>query len=128
MVSELNLQDRIAFTGHINEIPQLMSICDVICHCSTTPEPFGLVLAEATIAKKPVIASDGGGAKEIVIHDETGQLTPIGNIGALVTAIEKYLNDADYTKTIIKNAYAHSLQNFSKETMVKKLESIVETL
>ncbi|WP_279246137.1 glycosyltransferase family 4 protein [Candidatus Litorirhabdus singularis] len=128
LVSELNLQDRIAFTGHIKEIPQLMSICDVICHCSTTPEPFGLVLAEATIAKRPVIASDGGGAKEIVIHGKTGQLTPIGNIEALVAAIEKYLDDTDYTKTIIKDAYTHSLQNFSKETMVKKLDSIIETL
>jgi glycosyltransferase involved in cell wall biosynthesis len=39
---------------------------DVVVHASTSPEPFGLVIAEAMACERPVIVSVAGGAAEIV--------------------------------------------------------------
>ncbi|MBX2834032.1 MAG: glycosyltransferase family 4 protein [Micavibrio sp.] len=74
LAEELGIKDRVHFTGHVNEVPLYMAACDVIAHCSTAPEPFGLVIVEGLAAKKPVIATDGGGAAEIIKHGVNGYL------------------------------------------------------
>jgi glycosyltransferase involved in cell wall biosynthesis len=66
MVSDLGLGDRIVFTGARDDVPRIMATSDVIVHAATRPEPFGLVVAEALAAARPVIATRGGGVPEIV--------------------------------------------------------------
>jgi glycosyltransferase involved in cell wall biosynthesis len=49
-----------------------MNVKDVVVHASTQPEPFGLVIIDAMPAGKPVIASNGGAAPEILRDRENG--------------------------------------------------------
>ncbi len=66
LAAELGIGDRVVFTGHLSDVMAVMAACDVVAHCSTSAEPFGLVIAEAMHVGTPVIASDAGGAREIV--------------------------------------------------------------
>ena len=65
-VAELNLVDRLVFTGFRKDVAALMAACDVVCHTSRVPEPFGLVVIEAMMLGRPVIATRGGGPSEII--------------------------------------------------------------
>lgn len=56
----------VRFLGERRDVPDLMRAADVVLHASTSPEPFGLVVAEAMALGRPVVASRLGGPAEIV--------------------------------------------------------------
>ena len=83
LVAQLGLGARVHFLGFRNDVPVLMRAVDVLVHTSTAPEPFGRVIAEGMLAERPVIATAGGGASEIVKAGETAwQVRTQGSRGA----------------------------------------------
>jgi glycosyltransferase involved in cell wall biosynthesis len=128
LAKELNLEGRVTFVGHVNDAIALMAACSVVAHCSTEPEPFGLVIAEAMLAGTPVIASDAGGAREIVTQSETGQLTPLKDHSALAAAIRRYLNDPLWSRQLAQSARVRAQQHFSGNAMTSGFLKVVESL
>lgn len=84
--SRNNMQDRMILTGHIPqfELAKWMRRADVFVLPSIY-EPFGLVFLEAMACGSPVIASDCGGAKDVI--RETG-LTSL-NLAALIPPLRE---------------------------------------
>ncbi len=66
----------VRFLGHVDDVAGLLQKHDVLAHCSIRPEPFGQVIVQALHAGLAVIATDGGGAKELIRHRVNGLLTP----------------------------------------------------
>ncbi len=54
-------------------------------------EDFGLVLAEAQAAGRPVVAFRGGAAPEIVVDGKTGVLFPERSVDSLIGAVQCFL-------------------------------------
>ncbi len=54
---------------------ELYSHAAVFC-CPSVYEPFGIINLEAMACETPVVASQVGGIKDVVIHGETGFLVP----------------------------------------------------
>ena len=94
-VRQLGLEDRILFTGYRSDVADLMRACTVVVHTSLTPEPFGLVVAEALATGTPVVASDMGGPTEIVDHGETGFLVDVRDREAVAAAVLRLLRNPD---------------------------------
>ena len=65
---------------------------DVLAHAAER-EPFGLVLVEALVLGKPVVAVDAAGPSEIVEDGRSGLLVPPGDPDALAHAILRALAD-----------------------------------
>ena len=111
----LNLTDRVHFSGHDTDVAAAYLAADIVICPSTDPEAFGRTAAEAQAMGRPVIASDHGGAVEVVDHGVTGWRTPPGDAKALANAIS-YAEDltgmsgarariaAKYSKTALQNA------------------------
>lgn len=57
-------------------------------------EPFGIVALEAAAAGKPVVASEIGGLRDIVVDGETGLLVPPDDPEALRAALALMVGDA----------------------------------
>lgn len=127
-IKDNGLEDRVIFTGHVDNPEIYMAACDVIAHCSITPEPFGRVIVEAILAGKPVIATNGGGATEIIQHKKTGLLTTMSNATELNNAIQYYIDNPQETETIIKNAHNHVMNNFTLDISVKKFQHILSDI
>lgn len=128
LTEELGLADRVTFAGHLQDVMTVMAACDVIAHCSTRPEPFGLVIVEAMLAGTPVIASDAGGAREIVIPNETGQLTPLNDPAALAAAIRRCLADPRWAREMADRAATRARQQFSGVAMTSGFLEALATL
>jgi len=75
-VRGFNLTGHVMFAGHRNDAGAIFEAADVTVSPATAPEPFGLVIAEAMAAGKPVIATCLGAPAEIIIDGECGILIP----------------------------------------------------
>lgn len=87
------VDDAVEFAGFREDARRLMSDVDVVVHVPRF-EGFGLVVAEAMAAARPVIGSDvDGGIPDMVREGETGFLVPYGDVVALTAALERLAND-----------------------------------
>ncbi len=88
------LQEKVLFTGFManRSLHQLYRVADVAVFPSLY-EPFGIVALEAMAAGAPVVCSDAGGLKEVVLHDQTGTLSFVNNPESLAWAILHVLRD-----------------------------------
>lgn len=105
--------DRVQFTGFMSSRPlyQLYRCADVAVFPSLY-EPFGIVALEAMAAGAPVVASDSGGLKEVVLHDQTGTSQFSGNAESLAWAILRVLNDPDRARKLSEAARARLYTDF----------------
>jgi len=65
LTNDLGVGEKVRFSGQIDNAKNYYKAFDLFA-LSSDKEPFGLVLLEAMAAKVPVVASDCGGAKEVV--------------------------------------------------------------
>lgn len=96
MIQHLRLDDNVKLLGILNDEElkeQLISH-----HVLAVPsyyESFGMVYVEAMGAGLPVIASDLGGAKEIITHQINGFLVNPGNINMVREALSQLILDRE---------------------------------
>lgn len=78
----------IEFLGRVSDLALAEAMSH--CHAFLFPgvEDFGIVMAEAQAAGKPVLAFNAGGARDIVRHGETGLLFDAPTTEALKAAIQ----------------------------------------
>ena len=120
------LAGRVHLLGARDDVPRLMAACDVVAHTSILPEPFGRVLVEALLARRPLIASDAGGVREIVADGVTAILTPPGDIAALAAAIRSLRDDRPRGTTLAAAGSADVRQRFSLEAMLTGVTHVID--
>lgn len=82
LAARLGMGECIRFLGLREDIPELMNAADAYV-LSSNWEGLPLVLLEAASTGLPVVATNVGGNREIVQHNETGYLVPTGSPEAL---------------------------------------------
>jgi glycosyltransferase involved in cell wall biosynthesis len=92
---------------------------------SLWPEPFGIVALEASAAGKPVVASNIGGLRDIVVDGETGLLIPPDDRVALVEAMRRLIDD-DGLRERLGAAAAARAQTFSPAAILPRFEEAYE--
>jgi len=90
--SGLGVQGKVDFRGTVqqDELPYFYSATDV-CVVPSYYESFGLVALEALSCGTPVVATDVGDIKNIIIHDKTGYVVESNKPGVLADAISRAL-------------------------------------
>lgn len=124
-VEALGLGDRVQFLGFRSDVSQLMSACDLVVHTSTSPEPFGRVIVEAMLCRKPVVAAAAGGAVELVDHGKTGWLVPPGNPVKLAELINQCRSQPETAATMAQQAQVVASQRFDINQMNQQIEKLL---
>lgn len=83
-------------------------------------EPFGIVILEAGAFGTPVIASNVGGIREILTHDQTGRLCEPEDINCLSHELTYLLNHPEERQRLGCNLKKHVLDHFSWEVAYRK--------
>ena len=122
IAAQPSLQGRVHWLGFRQDIPELMKACDAIAHCSTAPEPFGRVIVEAQLAKRPAIATIGGGTSEIIENGVTGLLIPPNDSQLLAEAMQQIFSDKVATQKMVETAYAQAKTKFSIPSVCEAFE------
>ena len=113
LVEQLNLANNIKFFEDSDKISEIYS-SNADCFISVpSEEVFGLTLAEASIAKLPIITSNIPGIDEIYTDQENALLLPPNNTEELVNAIQSLIESPLLRKNLAEKAQQHILKTFS---------------
>jgi len=128
-IKRRNLSSIVHIIDDCNDMQAAYMLTDLVISASTDPEAFGRVIVEAQALGRPVVATDHGGARETVIENVTGWLTPPGDSTALAAAIAKALS-LDETQRIHLSARAieHVRANYTKELMSRRTLDVYNEL
>jgi len=100
LVNDLNLDDSLKFTGHRTDIPNIMKSADAVICASSLPEPFGRVIIESMAVGTPAVATNAGGATDIITDGVNGILVPMKDSDALAQAMLRLSRDTDFAQKI----------------------------
>lgn len=120
----------VLFTGWLEpgRMPGFVAGLDVAVHASTSPEPFGLVIAEAMAAGVPLLAPRIGSPLELVEHEEDGLLYEAGNPAALAVAIKRCLDEPELARACAAAGRSKAERLFDVRANVRKLEALYREL
>jgi glycosyltransferase involved in cell wall biosynthesis len=90
LAADLGLAGRVSFLGWRTDAVELVGALDIFC-MSSRWEGCPMVLLEAMAMRRPVVATDIGGVREIVINEETGLLVALNDSEALANAVLRLL-------------------------------------
>lgn len=107
LAGELGIADRVFFLGIREDVPEILRALDMLVHPPTAPEPFGRSIAEAQACGVPIIASDGGAARELLVHMTSGLLVEPGYVYGLADAMLFFLKESFLAH--VCRGYGHQL-------------------
>ena len=99
---ELGIEDHVTWTGNIVDpyAEGVHAAADVLCQMSRWEEVFGFVIAEAMVARKPVVATRVGGIPELIEDRRTGFLVERGDSAAMAEKILALLDDPNLRRSM----------------------------
>ena len=121
LIKELDLENNIIFTGSQSKIEQIYALSDVVISSSKKPESFGRAVAESICMNKPVIATNHGGVKDIIIENENGFFFEVGDDKELADNILK-------SRTLKFDGYGYISDNFSLKNMLDRTLEVYRNL
>lgn len=123
LAAETGLHDRVEFLGPRTDVMDLMRHASALILCSDR-EAFGWVLIEAMSVGLPVIASDVDGPRQIIEHNKTGLLVPVGDIQGYAAGIRRLLTSPELCSSLAASARIAVERNYSAHTMVQKIRQV----
>lgn len=123
----LHLKEHVHFIGEQDNVIGWLKGCDAFISGARS-EAFGLVIAEAALAKIPVIAPQEGGIPEFVKHGETGVLYPNNGVGIITKAMRIAIKKPKLCHQLAQNAYQHIVDHHDIEMSCQKIEKIYRTM
>jgi glycosyltransferase involved in cell wall biosynthesis len=126
-VDELGLQAHFEFPGYVDDVPYLLQDISVFA-LPSKKEPLGLVVMEAMALKKPVVAFDTGGPREIISNNDDGVLVKPGDVGAFAEAIVRLLKDPAAARQIGERGRKTVIERFSSPVFVERIMDLYEEI
>jgi glycosyltransferase involved in cell wall biosynthesis len=119
----LKIDKKITWLGRTEYIPEFLSRIDIFVLPSVY-EGFGLVLLEAMVAKKAILASNNSSIPEVLGSNHKG-LFETNNYKDLSYKINKVLQESKFEREVKKN-YGKQLVLFDPAKMAKKISRVYE--
>ncbi|MDD2889372.1 MAG: glycosyltransferase family 4 protein [bacterium] len=123
-VKEMNLQDKVIFTGAREDIPDILSIFDIFLSTSKW-EAFGITIIEAMAVGLPVVAFAVDGIKEIV-KENCGILVPYPNVDKVVETISFLKDNPAKRKEMGINGMEYVSNYFDIKITEAKIKALYE--
>jgi glycosyltransferase involved in cell wall biosynthesis len=127
LARELDVYDRVIFTGFRSDIPDLLSTMDVLVVPSLL-EGFPMITLEAMALATPVVATQIHGISEQIVDGKEGVLIPPRNTDALAKAVKQLITDRELSARLGTAARKRVESSFSVKKMVRETEKVYSSL
>ena len=123
LAQTLGVSSRVVFLGVRSDVNEILSLA----HCfvlASEIEGLSRSILEAMAAGLPIVATDVGGNKELVLNNQNGLLVPAGDASALADALQTILHDSNKQKQFGQTSKQLAQKNFSLENMTKQYQEL----
>ena len=122
-VKKLGLEEKVELPGNVLDLHEQISDAEVFVLPSDF-EGLSNALLEAMMIGLPVITTDCAGCDEVIQDGRNGIMIHVGDEAALVTALNKVINDKNLQKMIAING-KESVQRFSVGNIINEWEYVI---
>lgn len=126
-IAEAGLSEAVTLLGHRDDAPALLRAADVYVSSSWS-EGLGTSVLEALACGTPVVATEAGGAAEMVVPGETGLLVPVRDAAALAQAMVVSLRDREAAYSRAEAGKALVQREFTVERMVERTLAVYDAV
>jgi len=126
-VKEVNLEDKIIFTGYREDVEELMAIMDIFVLTSLR-EGLPRVLVQAAAVGMPSVAFNVDGVPEIIKDNHNGFLVKVKDVEQLENRIVKYMNNKELVSLHGQNGREFIGNKWSIKGMVDRIDKIYQDL
>lgn len=106
------------------DMPNVLAAADLVVDASWAGTGITGTIREAMAMRKPIVATDCGGNRELVSSSDVGWLIAPRDVGALTSAIAEVIDRPERAAEVARNARAHVERGFSKELRIARLETL----
>jgi mannosyltransferase len=124
-ISAAGLTERIRFLGElpIEEVPLWYQRISIYAFASRV-EGFGLTMLEAMAAGDAVVATRAGAAETVITDGCDGALTPIGDVEAMVAALEPLMREPRRIAEMGEKARTRVVAHFNRDREVSEIVAV----
>ena len=119
----LGVDQDVLFLGNQRQVADYLHIADLMLLLSEK-ESFGLAALEAMACGVPVLGTDVGGIPEVVFHNETGYVVPLGAVELAAQQAVGLLTDPDKMKSFKQRSLDVVEEYFSSSRIVAQYEEV----
>ncbi len=119
----LGIGDAVRFLGDRSDVRELLQGFDLFA-LSSLSEGYSMALLEACASGLPIVATDVGGNREIVIDGRNGLLVPPARDDALAEAFATLLRDPAGAAAMGGAGRAWALREASVDTMARRYDAL----
>ena len=127
-VKDLGLENQIKFLGFRNDISIILKQSDLFIHPAIAPDPLPTVLFESLYNNLPTVATNLGGAIEILDNGNNGLLIPYNDPKKAANLIYEYSTNIKLQKKHLENSKKNFKINFSSKSFNKNILKEVNNL
>ena len=122
-----NLKDRVHLLGAILDIPAFLASLDGFVLPSIS-EGFSNAVMEAMAASLPVVATDTGGTRDLVVDGETGFVVPPRDARQLADRLDVLCRDAKLRRKMGEAGRWRVVRHFTTQNMSRQYEELYASL
>jgi L-malate glycosyltransferase len=125
----LGIKHKVDFIGSVSNeyMVHYINKMDIVCIPSLS-ESFGVSAIEAEACERPVITSNIGGLKEVVINNKTGFLIESKNSNEIADKIKLLINNIELAKQLGKNGRRFVVNRFSWNNNTRIMHGLYDEL
>ena len=127
-IRRLHLEATAELVGEVHDVPAFLSSVDGVILPSIANEGFPNAVMEAMAASLPVVATDSGGTRELVVEGETGFIVPPGDVEALASRVGLLCRDGELRRKMGEAGRWRIVRQFTTQQMARRYESLYATL
>ena len=129
LTCELGMQDIVRFMGVIDnaDVPHALAQMDIFC-LGSRMESFGVAAVEAMAMKKPVIATEVTGFKEVIVHGESGILVPVDDPEAMAREILRLMDNENERRRLGENGLIRVQREYDIQKNLLTMVSLYKSL
>lgn len=125
-IKGLQLEQKVFNIGYRTDIVNILNALDIFVLPSIQPDPFPTVILEAMSAGKPVIATNHGGAPEMIEDGKSGLLIPVADAGKAAEKACLLIENELLRKEMGIKARERVQEVFSKEAFEKGILGVIK--
>lgn len=123
-VAAAGIEDAVTFHGWVDDMPAYLDTVDIFVLPSHN-EGIPGVVREALAMELPVIATDVGGTKDVIKHQETGLLVPPADPAAITDTLETMLENKSTARQMGQQGRNVIVDEFSLQSYVDNYQEFL---